>query len=236
MSKNRAKTQHIDPVDQPLYSVSQASYVVGVPESTLDRWFYGHVYTERGKTKRSSRVIVPADHERGLLSFINLTEAHVLESIRQQRFSLQAIREAVEYLQQEYGPHPLTTLGFYKRGKQLFVRKLSERQPHEPAISVSRPTQGQVELGNLLNESLDRITRDARGLPFRLFPMRRNPDRRIVSDLYIASGEPVIAGTGILAQFVFERYSTGETIPDIAADYDIDEQAVNDAIRYVSAA
>jgi len=229
--KRRNRSTVVDPTDLPRYTISQAAYVIGVPESTLDRWFYGH----RVGRRFSPRVIVPADADAGLLSFINLTEAHVLESIRERNFTLKEIREAVQILD---GPHPLASFQFLNQGKRLFVRKLTQaKDDYQPAISVSRPTQGQVELGNLLDSALERITRDDRGLPFRLFPMRRNPDKRIVSDLYIADGEPVIAGTGILAQFVYERHTTGEeTIAGIAEDYGIDKQAIEDAIRYIAAA
>lgn len=226
MAKRRRKQTPVDPRELALYSISQAAYVIGVPESTLDRWFYGD------SAHRSDRLIEPADAPRGLLSFTNLTEAHVLESIRERRFSMRTIREALDVLP---GPHPLASWEFLQRGKTLFVRALSESGEYQPAISVSRPTQGQVELGTLLDAYLDRITRDERGLPFRLFPMRRNPNRSIMSDLYISEGEPVIAGTGIIAQFVYERHSTGETIAEIAKDYGIDERPIEDAIRYVAA-
>jgi uncharacterized protein (DUF433 family) len=69
-----------------------------------------------------------------------------------------------------------------------------------------------------------------------LFRVRRNPHKTIMSDLFISAGEPVIAERGILAQFIYERHKTGESIKEIAADYNIPESFVDDAIKYVSAA
>jgi len=178
-------------------------------------------------------LIEPVDKRKGLLSFANLTEAHVLSAIRKHNFSMFEIREAIDAIKKQFGEqrHPLITGEFFRQGKRLFLKQLNE------TVSVSRPTQGQRVLGgDLLDPYLERIVRDDHDLPVRLFPMRANPDARIMVDLFIASGQPVISNTGILAEFIHERHQTGESIEEIASDYGIDERAVADAIRYVKAA
>jgi uncharacterized protein (DUF433 family) len=144
------------------------------------------------------------------------------------------IREAIDAIQERFPSerqHPLISGEFYRRGKDLLVKVLND------TISLSRPHQGQRLLGkDVFDPYLERISRDDHDLPVRLFPMRANPDARIMVDLYIASGQPVLSDTGILAEFIYERNKTGETIEEIAADYGIDERAVADAIRYVEAA
>jgi uncharacterized protein (DUF433 family) len=143
------------------------------------------------------------------------------------------IREALNAIREAYPAdraHPLNSGDFLRHGKVLFLKKLEE------TVNLSRPRQGQLVLGgDLLDPVLERIVRDDDG-PFRLFPMKNNPGARVMADLFIASGQPVVSNTGILAEFIHERHKYGETVEEIAEDYGIDERAVADAIRYIEAA
>jgi uncharacterized protein (DUF433 family) len=53
----------------------------------------------------------------------------------------------------------------------------------------------------------------------------------IVIDPFITFGRPVLAGTGIPTAIVAERYKAGESIKELAQDYDLLPQAVQEAIR-----
>jgi uncharacterized protein (DUF433 family) len=44
-------------------------------------------------------------------------------------------------------------------------------------------------------------------------------------------GQPIIAGTGIRARIVAERYRAGESIVDLAKDYGVELEKIEDAIR-----
>jgi hypothetical protein len=77
-AKSRRRTP-LAPYEQPLYTIAQAAYVIGVAPTTVSQWFYGRDYKARGEVRHSERVLAPADEKRGLLSFTNLGEAHVLE-------------------------------------------------------------------------------------------------------------------------------------------------------------
>jgi uncharacterized protein (DUF433 family) len=66
--------------------------------------------------------------------------------------------------------------------------------------------------------------------------MRDNPAARVMVDLHIASGQPVVRDPGILARILFERHQAGETEDELSRDYGIDRRAVEHAIRYVDAA
>ena len=44
-------------------------------------------------------------------------------------------------------------------------------------------------------------------------------------------GQPIIAGTGIEARIVTERYRAGESVAELAQDYRLDPGQIEDAIR-----
>ena len=50
-------------------------------------------------------------------------------------------------------------------------------------------------------------------------------------DPAVAYGRPVVAGTRVTSQMIFDRYSGGDSLSDIAADYDLDISRVEEALR-----
>jgi uncharacterized protein (DUF433 family) len=229
MSVETARKQQRDQRMIPLFRISEAAHYVNIPESTLTQWVYGRKFpTRSGQIQWSKRLIQAADERRGLLSFVNLAEAHVLQATRERDIPMKSVRAAIDYVVEQTGSnHPLVTQEFYTFGKSLFLRKLNE--------IVNASMSGQLAL-EWLDPYLERLVRDDTGLPYRVFPMQENPESLIMLDLRLGSGQPVITGTGILAEVICGRFETGETAAELAADYNIDERAVEHAVRYIKAA
>jgi uncharacterized protein (DUF433 family) len=95
---------------------------------------------------------------------------------------------------------------------------------------------GQAVLREILESSLARIEWEG-GLAARLYPWVRTGDtavaqpKTIVVDPRRGFGQPSIAGTGIEARVVAERYRAGESISDLAKDYGVEVLQIEDAIR-----
>jgi uncharacterized protein (DUF433 family) len=225
-----ARTMHriTDIREMPIYGIAGAAFSVGISASTLRTWVLGRPFKTGGRVHWSDRLIEPADEKRGLLSFVNLAEAHVLQATREYRIPMHKVRVALDYLRNETGSrHPLLTQEFYTFQKELFIRRLIE------IVNVGKG--GQLAF-DFLDPYLRRLVRDESGLPYRFFPMRENHESRVMVDLHIASGQPVLTGTGILAEIVYGRNIAGESAEEIARDYELDERVVIDAVRYVAAA
>lgn len=228
--KHRERMSKSDPTDIPLYSAREAARFVGVPPSTLQKWLRGREYPAGGTIKWSKPLITPANPKTGELSFANLAEAHILDATRKARIPMADVRAAIDMLQSEHSyKHPLLSGRFYKIGKRMFVEYLNQ------IVSASRPTEGQPQLGDLLEQYLERITRDENDRPIRLFPMRYNESKRVVLNFDIAAGQPVVTGTGILVEFLNDLHQAGTSIPKIARQYDLDEFTVAEAIHYIAA-
>lgn len=219
-----------DPRDIPAYTVSETAHYLGVPASTVRSWFAGQTYSHEGETKRFHAVIKPADPRTLGLSFSNLVEAYVLTAIRRKhRIGLQTIRKGLAYLTNQFGSaRPLLEQQFATHGAQLFVERLGE------IINLSR--NGQIEMADMILAYLERVERDAKGLPIKLYPfMRSQPlrdqPRTVVIDPRVSFGRPVLAGTGIPTAVLAEQFKAGDQPKDLAKEYGADEQAVWDAIR-----
>jgi uncharacterized protein (DUF433 family) len=212
----------IDPREVPAYTVGEAAHYLGVPKSTLRAWFAGQ--------REFRPVIRPADAQKLGLSFTNLVEAYVLTAIRRQhKVALPTIRRGLDYLVRKLGAkRPLLEQQFATNGVELFVDHLGH------VINISRD--GQLEMADLIRAYLERIDRDPRGLPIKLYPFMRKQapreqPRTVVIDPRVSFGRPVLAGTGIPTAVLAEQFKAGDPVPLLAKEYGADEEAVWDAIR-----
>ena len=206
----------------PAYSISEAAHYLGVPKSTLRAWF--------ADQQKFRAVIPPADPKTVILSFSNLVEAYVLSAIRRKHhIGLPTIRRGLRFLVEKLGSkRPLLEEQFATHGARLFVERLGQ------IINLSQT--GQVEMTDLIHAYLERVERDAKGVPIKLYPfMRSQPPkeqpRTVVIDPQVSFGRPVLAGTGIPTAALAEQFKAGDQVPDLAKDYGASEEAVWDAIR-----
>ena len=109
---------------EPVYSVPEVAWILGVNRSTLRTWFCGRDYPAGRSTKRWSALMTPACRTPLQLSFENLLEAHVLSAIRAYRIEFERIRAALQYVAREFQTkHPLLEKEFETDGIDLFVRE-----------------------------------------------------------------------------------------------------------------
>ena len=59
----------------------------------------------------------------------------------------------------------------------------------------------------------------------------RNDPALVLIDPALAGGRPVIAGTGLATRIIAERYKLGESIGDLADDYERPGTKIEEAIR-----
>ncbi len=122
-----------DPRQLPTYTISEAAHYLRIPRSTLHAWVAGQAYRTTGGSRLFRPVITLPDRRLGLLSFINLVEAHVLDAIRREHeVPLQAYLRRVEW----------DAAGVVAR-LYPFTRKRTPDEPKavviDPRISFGRP-------------------------------------------------------------------------------------------------
>jgi uncharacterized protein (DUF433 family) len=201
---------------QPLYSLAEVSRYARLQPGKLRTW----------TRSDDGGLLVPAGHGLAQLSFINLIESHVLLALRRtHQVPMQRIRKAVDWLKKHYGiKHPLAELDLETDGYDVFVR--------EAEIPISASRKGQMGIPEILSRYLQRIERDPEHIPIRFYPIPYDKSPKLVMmDPEIAYGRPVIKGTRITTVMVFERYSGGESLGDIADDYELEMAAVEEALR-----
>lgn len=160
----------------------------------------------------------------------------MLASTRERKIGVRSVRRAIEYLREEGGePRPLLNCIFETLGQQIFVQRLTGSRLKNP-LNVSK--HGQYAFKSILKKYLNRIDRDASGLPTRLYPMKAGrPTHSRVITIYpfVASGKPSIRRSGINAEVIWRRKKEGETEKSLARDFKLKPSEIKAAITYFAA-
>lgn len=218
-----------DPRDIPTYSISDAAKYLRIPSGTIRSWTVGRHYPISNGSNFFKPLIVTKDLKPRLLSFTNLVEIHVLRAIRKHhKIQLDKVRIALDYIDEQFQvPHPLARERFRTDGVDLFIERYGS------LINASKC--GQTDMKDAFNAHLERIEPDDTGLAIKLYPFTRSHEednpRIVVIDPRIAFGRLVIADTGIATSILAERYQAGDSIEDLAYDYDCDRLKIEEAIR-----
>lgn len=217
-----------DPRAVPAYTLADVARFARVPTPTLRSWVTGRNYRTHGGPERFKPLIVPASPTH--LSFINLVEAHVLAAIRRNHgVPMHKVRSAIDYVGRELGvQHPLAREKFETDGVSLFIRRL------EKLFNASES--GQVAMQDVLSIYLQRIRYDEAGMSALFFPFtrataERDQPQEVVINPAVMWGRPVILGTRIDTRTVFSRYRAGETLDEIAEDFNLTLEQVDEAVR-----
>jgi uncharacterized protein (DUF433 family) len=214
-----------DPRELPAYPLSEAARYLGVPLSTLRAWTIG----QRGF---KSIIALPSEAE-GQLSFYNFIEAFVVNGLRRKhRVPLQRLRRCVRSLRSlvPHSKHPLADLDLQTFARDVFFDSKGD------LVNVTR--EGQLGLREILGGFLERVEKDPSGA-VRLYPLTRpEPSlspRLIVIDPRISFGRPVIAGTGIPTAVIHDRWKGGDSVAELADDYNRTPEEIEEALRYEAA-
>lgn len=218
----------LDRREVPAYRVAEAAQYLRMPKATVRAWAVGQGgFKPVLAIERQARV--------PLLSFVNLVEVHVLDALRREHdIPLQKTRGVLRLLDRLFPgeAHPLADRDLLTESGEVFVEHLGH------LVSASRD--GQIAIRELLEAHLRRVDRDPAGRASRLYPFTRKRQdaesllrepRLVMIDPEVQFGRPVLTGTGIPTLVIADRYKAGESIADLARDYDRPEEQIEEAIR-----
>lgn len=221
-----------DPLEMPLYTVAEASRYLKIPRSTVSYWAKGGTYTSRGQQKRFEPLIMMPSKSK--LSFHNLVELYAANALRtgsdgdkSNAVKVESIRPALEYAEHKLGINRLLlSEELLTGGGNLFITHYGD------LINLTK--RGQVAIRELLERYLNRVERDESNIPIRLYPPISDAinEKPVVIDPEISFGRPVIASKGIRTSMIAHLVRAGESIDDIAYEYDIDRALVADAFLF----
>lgn len=228
-------TKTHDARNQPAYTLAEAARYLKVAPATLRSWVVGRPYPKGEGVARSRPLIKPAKNPPPTLSFWNLIEAHVLRALRTEHgVPMKELRQAIQYAEKTLGINQLLLRPELRTeaGKVLL-------EQYGKLIDLS--ASGQIALRRTFSDHLARVEWDQWQFPVRLYPFISSEgadpkQHSIAISANVAFGRPVVASRGINTTTIVQRLDAGETPAELAQDYDLSPEEIEEAVLYERAA
>jgi uncharacterized protein (DUF433 family) len=226
--------QNLNLRDQPAYTLAEAARYLKLPPATLRSWVVGRPYpTKTGDVSRFNPLIRPARKVPPTLSFYNLIEAHVLRSLRAEHgVAVRELRRAINFAEKTMNVDRLLLRNdLQTHAGQVFLEEYGKL--------INLNASGQLAMRKMLEEHLKRVEWDEWQFPVRLYPFvsaEAPVSKPIAIDPNIAFGRPVVLKAGVSTGVIAERIDANEQPQEVADDYGLTVEEVEQAVLYERAA
>ena len=216
-------------LDRELYDESLAAEVLGIPSATLHYWLGGG--ERRGRTY--APVLRPAATGSHTVTWGEFVEARYLREYRRSLgATLQRLRAFIEHLRDELGvTHPLAhARPWVGPGRHLFISAQEQAGLPPELWACVEPQSGVMLLLPAAESFLERVEFDdeENGAVVRLRP--GGPDSAVVIDPEVRFGSPVVSG--IPTETIAEQVAAGDSVENVARDFNLGLATVVDALRF----
>ncbi|WP_346900638.1 hypothetical protein [uncultured Roseibium sp.] len=197
----------------PFYKVSEAARYTHSSSNTVARWH------------RLS--VLPTRQVRDDLSYMQLIELAVVAAMRRAKIPLAEIKAGRDYFARALGTeYPFATYSFKADGKRIVM----DYQEIEPKTGLGKLIYSDGQLGwkEVVELLLQEFDYEEDGLAVRWHV--GGIKSRVLIDPQLAFGSPNVSGVATWA--LKERYNGGESVSDLANDFDLEEQSVIDALNF----
>lgn len=210
-----------DRLATPAYLVGESAKYARTSSQTVTNW-------ERLKGNRLN-VVTPRD-PRAALSYFQLIEVGVVAAMRKAGVKLDRIRVAREYLSEQFdSQYPFVEYRFKTDGKNLFLNYDQITGAHDRDKLLVVTENGQFAWTSILSRLLEEFEYDTILGQVSGWKVA-GKDSPVFIDPRIAFGAPNVEG--IATWVIRGRWQSGESIADIADDYDIAPQLVVSALKF----
>ena len=197
---------------EPRYPLAEAAKIVGMPTPTLRTWFCGWPSGKPPVLAADGGADAPL-----ILSFFNVVEARFLDAYRRRGVSMQRVRLALDFVSEHLSgfERPLLRPDFETDGKALFIELQEEASEAPMLLDVTGG--GQLVWPEAVLEHFQSLVFDDQGDPSRLWLDDRHD---VMLDPRFGWGLPVVAGSGVRTDVLFERLEAGEGLDAIAVAWE----------------
>lgn len=208
-----------------IYTVPDIATILRLPYAKINRWinsFWDDKFGQQYGAKYSWNI----DLTRAV-NFFTLIEIYTFYQLSQSGIATKEILKAHQILaDQIHTPYPFANK-YILDGLRTDGKKVIFEQKDGIIYSVDKHKQTYL---NFIKEFYKNLDFGNDSLAVRLWPLGK--EKAIVCDPHHQFGLPVVAGTNINVEALYELYKAGEPEWFIADLYSLDESKVNDAILF----
>jgi uncharacterized protein (DUF433 family) len=203
------------------YTLQEAALYGSLSANKLSRWVWG--------TEIHPPVIESKIRDIGLISFYDLVQAMAINAARNEKISLQKIREAIQTAQDDYDvKFPLAC----EHKLLWFNGDLHIDLPERGVFQVSGRQRHQMDIQSIVETYAKDLHFDVAGLAFMWTPFKKY-DIQIVLDPTKQFGQPLVGNTGYRADVLDKAFSVERSTELVASIYNIDIKDVKVAVAYM---
>ncbi len=201
----------------PNYQVREVARYAQISSDTVADWH-----------KAGTRKTLLSKDSKASLSYMQLIEVAVVAAFRKAGASLANIRSAREYVANQFGSeYPFAEYRFKSDGKRI-VMELQDIDGEKGKGKILRPDQGGQLAWHLILGRLAEFDYESQGIVIKW--RVAGPKSPIIIDPRIAFGAPTVDGTPTWA--LSGRWNAGESVSEIADDFELKEELVREALIF----
>jgi uncharacterized protein (DUF433 family) len=208
-----------------VYTSADAARILKISPQKANYWF--RHYLKNNHFKSNNFQYHFNIKETVAVNFLTLMEMYVFYSLRQNKIGVKEIVKTHQYLSKLLStPYPFAKQAIYTDGGKLLF--------NSGEIYLSTDGSLQTKIALELDKFFKKITFSKDGFASIFHPL--GSENVVVVNPEHQFGKPIIEGTNIKTQTVFNLYKSGENIELISELYNITEKQINDVIAFSKAA
>lgn len=206
------------------YTIPDISSLLGFSQSKVRRYLDGYWDQRVGKAFYGESYSWSVDSKHKAVNFYVLIELYTFISLRSMGMSVQKIVKYRDQICKDFNTqYPFASQHVLSDGKKIWLEI-------DQAIVNADGTR-QIAISQIIMEFAKKIDFDADShLAERFWP--KGKKNSIVVDPHHYFGSPVISGTNIGAETIYDLYESGESLKHIKFLYDLKGKEVKDAIDF----
>lgn len=205
----------VDRFTDGLLTPAETSSYLEIPYSTLTSWLNG-----KAAGAPLIHAVEPTRKRQPSIPFIAVAEAHVLRSLRTLGLRMSEIREAAAAVRDAFDtPYGLVSKRIATDGVDIFVE--------HGLGDLRRARDGQAPIQEVVAQYLRYLTWEADDdFPSSLQLSQYGETVPVVIDPRFGRGLPVVEASRVPVQAITDLWEAGETVEDIAYDFDMTPEQV----------
>ncbi|MQA08380.1 MAG: DUF433 domain-containing protein [Pseudonocardiaceae bacterium] len=214
-----------DKFTDPLLTPKEVARHLRIPESTMYYWL-----AEEANGAPLVHRVAPEKRGWPSVPFVAVVEAYVLRALRDLGLTKNKIRKAAADVRRALDtPYALATKKITTDGVDIFI--------HYANDDLARAGDGQRPFREVIDDYLHYIDWDARDGFAASLRLRQYSDvAPVIIDPRFGWGAPVIASTKVPVDAIVDLWLAGESLEDVAYEYGLTRDQVEDICRVTRAA
>src|SRR5262249_27354413 len=201
----------------PSYQIGEAARYADISPQTVAAWH------------KIDRPLLSNKERRSALSYMQLIEVAVVAAFRRAGVSLKRVRAAREYIQKQLKTEfPFAQYRFKTEGRRLLVDYQQVEGDKGRGRHLMADEGGQLEWNDIVGPLLKEFDYEGDGIVIRWHVA--GPKSPVVIDPRFSFGAPTVKGTPTWV--IVGRWDAGESMADIAGDFNLSEQDIRGALEF----